>query len=76
MLRNKDGFHLSKSDVKAYDILYSESLVFCMDNVQKYVFMKLLFCIRWLVHMVVHCENMHNVVIVTDTVLAIACKVI
>ena len=29
-----------------------------------------------LVHIVVHCENMYNVVIVTDTVLAIACKVI
>ena len=29
-----------------------------------------------LVHKVVHCENMYSVVIVTDTVLAVACKVI
>ena len=50
MLRNKGvvylSFHLSKSDVKAHDILYSESLVFCMDNVQKCVFVELLFCVR------------------------------
>ena len=39
-------FHLPKSDVKAHDILYSESLVFCMDNVQKCVFMELLFCVH------------------------------
>ena len=50
MIRNKGvvylSFHLSKSDVKAHDILYSESLVFCMDNVQKCVFMELLFCVH------------------------------
>ena len=68
MFRNKGvvylSFHLSKSDVKAHDILYSESLVFCMDNVQKYVFMDLLFCVHRLgskMHIVVHCENMYNV---------------
>ena len=63
MLRYKGvvylSFHLSKSDVKAHDILYTESLVFCMDNVQKCVFMELLFCIYRLVHIVVHCENMY-----------------
>ena len=46
MLGNKGvvylSFCLSKSDVKAHDILYSESLVFCMDNVQKCDFMELL----------------------------------
>ena len=69
MLRNKGlvylSFHLSKSDVKAHDILYSESLVFCMDNVQICVFMELLFAfigkVVRLVHIVVHCENMYNV---------------
>ena len=67
------SFHLSKSDVKAHGILHSESLVFCMDNVQKCVFMELLFR---LVHMVVHCKNMYDVQLSSDTVLAIACKVI
>ena len=50
MFRNKGvvylSFHLSKSDVNADDILYSESLVFCMDNLQKGVFMELLFCVH------------------------------
>ena len=49
MLRNKGAvcvsFHLSKSDVKAHDIFYSESFVFRMDNVQKCAFMELLFCV-------------------------------
>ena len=49
MLRNKGvvylSFPLSKSDVKEHGILYSESLVFCIDNVQKCVFMELLFCV-------------------------------
>ena len=40
------SFHLSKSDVKAHDIIYSESLVFCMDNVQKCFLMELLFCVH------------------------------
>ena len=50
MLRNKGvvylSFRLSKSDVKAHDILYPESLVFCINNVQKCVFMELLFCVH------------------------------
>ena len=55
------SFHLSKSDVKAHYILYSESIVFCMDNIQKCVFMELLFCVHRLVHIVVYCGNMYNV---------------
>ena len=35
--------------------------MFCIDNVQKCVFMELLFCVVRLVHIVVHCENMYNV---------------
>ena len=61
MLRNKGVVYLSKSDIKAYDILYSESLVFCMDNVQKCVFMEPLCCVHRLVHIVDHCENMYIV---------------
>ena len=38
MLRNKGvvylSFHPSKSDIKAHGILYAESLVFCVDNIQ------------------------------------------
>ena len=49
MLRNKGvvylSFHPPKSDVKAHGILYSESLVFCIDNVQKCGFRELLFCV-------------------------------
>ena len=40
------SFDLSKSYVEAHDILYSKSLMFCMDYVQKCVLMELLFCIR------------------------------
>ena len=65
MLRNKGvvylSFRLSKSDVKAHDNLYSQSLVFCMDNVRTCVFMELLFCVHRLVNIVVHCKNMYNV---------------
>ena len=43
MIWNKSVVYLSfdpsKSDVKAHGILYSESLVFCVDNIQKCVFM-------------------------------------
>ena len=67
MLGNKGvvylSFHLSKSDVKAHDILYSDSLLFCMNNAQKCVFMELLFCFCRLgkCSMVGYCENMYNV---------------
>ena len=60
MLRNKGvvylSFHLSKSDVKAHDIHYSESLVFSWSCYFAFI--------GWvvrLVHIVVHCENMNNV---------------
>ena len=67
MLRNKGVVYLSfhLSDVKAHDILYSESLVFCMDNKQTCVFMSCYVAfigkVVRLVHIVVHCENLYNV---------------
>ena len=50
------SFHLSKSDIKAHGILYSESLVFCMGNVQMcFHGAAILHLMVRLVHIVVHC---------------------
>ena len=63
MLRNKGVvylfFKLSKSDVKAHDILYSESLVFSWSCY--FAYFAFIGWVDRLVHIVVHCENMNNV---------------